>query len=126
MDEMADGERRRYMAHSRWSRKEEMYEDKSRGFDVPGIGLTINGVRRVLSELTPGNGDTWDTSICVWFEDTRDAAPMGYVCTYANARKLFLKWLGSLTTRGDVVCDEIDALVGLMAMSSADVHRRKI
>lgn len=114
------------MAHSRWLRREVTSEDKSRGINVPGIGLTMIGVRRVLSELTPGNGDTWDTAICVWLEDTRDVAPMGYVCTYANARKMFLAWLGSLTARGDVVCDEIDALVGLMAMSSADVHRRKI
>ena len=117
---MADGEMRRYMVQSRWTGRENVSE-KLDGVDVHGVGLTIGGVRRVLSELTPADGDTWDTPIHVWFEDIRGFAPAGYTCTYTGARVMFLRWLGMLIERGDVICDEIGALVGLMTMQSEDL-----
>jgi hypothetical protein len=122
---MTDGEMRRYMVQSRWTGREnaseELYE-----FDVHGVGLTIGGLRRVLPELTPADGDTWNTPIRVLFENPRGFAPAVYTCTYTGARVMFLRWLGMLIERGDVICDEIGALVGLMTMQSADVYRRKI
>jgi hypothetical protein len=125
IDEMADAKMQRYMVQSRW-RGGGVASEELCDFDVHGVGLTINGVRRVLSELTPAEGDTWDTPIRVWFEDTRVSAPTGYACTYTGARAMFLRWLGMLTERGDVTCDEINALVGLMTMNSTDVYQRKI
>ena len=120
IDGMADGEMRRYMVQSRWTGRENASE-KLYELDVHGVGLTMGGVRRVLSELTPVDGDTWDTPIRVWFEDNRGFAPAGCTCTYTGARAMFLRWLGMLIERGDVICDEIGALVGLMTMQSEDL-----
>lgn len=118
---MADEKIKRYMVQSRWTGRGVASEELC-DFDVHGVGLTINGVRRTLSELTPAEGDTWDTPMRVWFEDTRVSAPAGYACTYTGARTMFLRWLMMLTERGDVICAEIDALVGLMTMQSTDVY----